>query len=130
MPDPHAPTVTLVLDAADLDATEEFWSRVLGYRSVRRERPGLPNEVRTAESPLFPEMAVVFQRCTPRPVKGSTPGSLRRVALAVGSLAAMRGRLEGVTVVSSSEGPPPSVTIVEPNGYQLSLVERRPAGSA
>ncbi|MEM8834451.1 MAG: VOC family protein [Planctomycetota bacterium] len=81
-----------VLDVQDIDASCAFWS-AFGFESIETQRAGTSNEQRLLTSPDHPAWRLRLFLCRPRPVVGTTPGSLRRITLHVPDFDALLDRL-------------------------------------
>lgn len=89
---PTQPIIETVLDVQRVDEACAFWS-AFGFETLQTERPGTSNEQRVLASPVYPAWRLRLFLCRPRPVVGTTPGSLRRITLHVPDLDAVLDRL-------------------------------------
>lgn len=117
-------TCTIRLDAANLDHTAEFWQSLLGYEETARTASGTPMERRTLASPGVPGVTIELVACLPRPVIGSTLGSLRSLRFTVNDpIATLRHakHAQWIQPVDPAAPPPASVTLLDPSGYRVEL---------
>ena len=117
-------TCTIRLDAANLDHTAEFWQSLLGYEETARTGSGTPMERRTLVSEAVPGVTIELVACLPRPVIGSTLGSLRSLRFTVRDplgAAQQAKHTQWIQPVDPAAPPPPSITLLDPSGYRVEL---------
>lgn len=126
--------VRIYLDVMDLDVSASFYE-VLGFRQVGVYRQGLPYESRMLRGETRPGLMLVMRQSYRRPVVGSLPGGVTRLALHEPDLATRRAEIEKVVRLlppsdraspaepagAAPSGAPGYIEFLDPDGYLIEL---------
>ncbi len=116
---------TIRLDTANLDLGATFWHSIMGFEETARAASGTPMERRTLESSALPSFAIELVACRPRPVIGSTLGSLRSLCFKVSdplATARQAKHAKWIQPIDPEQPAPDSILLIDPSGYRVELV--------
>lgn len=125
MPDQSATQCTIRLDTANLEHGATFWHSLMGFEESSRTASGTPMERRILQSSALPSFAIELVACRPRPVIGSTLGSLRSLSFKVSdplATARQAKHAQWVQPIDPAQPAPDSIMLIDPSGYRVELV--------
>lgn len=117
----------VALDVTNLNATCAFYKTLAGFEVVNTLRPGLIFETRELASPAYPGIQIFAREAFGKRAVGMAPGGITSIGLPVSDIPATIRRLAGKTrwVGESPEATPDdprnSVTVIDPDAYQIEL---------
>jgi catechol 2,3-dioxygenase-like lactoylglutathione lyase family enzyme len=122
--------VRIHLDVTNLERSAAFYERALGFRVAFVHRQGVPYESWVLSSERHPGVLLVMRQSYRRPVVGSAPGGVTRLALHEPDLEARRAEIEGLVALipptdrgapGSAAGDGSYIEFLDPDGYVLEL---------
>lgn len=122
---PAAPAVKLAFDVQDLDRACEFYGRVLGFCVISTQRAGQIFEQRSLVSSRCPAVQLDLRQGFGKRTVGMSPGGVTKLSIRVPNVAealsAISGPVRWVGPAPDPHSPPPVLTFIDPDAYQVEL---------